>query len=81
MLVVGSPRGIGGACIPGSSCTGKLGSRKSIPQYVLTGGSLVTDGRVTQIFRKEKMRSNNSNDGNYLLLWGILSKLMSSNVL
>jgi hypothetical protein len=48
---------------------------------VLTGGSLVTDGRVTQIFRKEKMRSNNSNDGNYLLLRGILWKLMSSNVL
>jgi ABC-type polar amino acid transport system ATPase subunit len=36
---------------------------------VLTGGSLVTDGRVTQDFQKEKMRSNNSNDGNYLLLW------------
>jgi hypothetical protein len=49
--------------------------------WVLTGGSLVTDGRVTQNFRKEKMRSNNSNDGNYLLLWGILSKVMSSNVL
>jgi hypothetical protein len=48
---------------------------------VLTGGSLVTDGRVTQIFRKEKMRSNNSGDGNYLLLRGILSKLMSINVL
>jgi hypothetical protein len=48
---------------------------------VLTGGSLVTDGRVTQVFRKRKMRSNNSNDGNYLLLRGILSKLMSSNVL
>jgi hypothetical protein len=48
---------------------------------VLTGGSLVTDGRVTRIFRKEKMRSNNSNDGNYLLLRGILSKLLSSNVL
>jgi hypothetical protein len=48
---------------------------------VLTGGSLVTDGRVTQNFRKEKLRSNNSNDGNYLLLWGILSKLRSSNVL
>jgi hypothetical protein len=48
---------------------------------VLTGGSLVTNGRVTQILRKEKMRSNNSNDGNYLLLRGILSKLMSSNVL
>jgi hypothetical protein len=47
---------------------------------LLTGGSLMTDGRVTQIFRKEKLRSNNSNDGNYLLLWGILSKLMSSNV-
>jgi hypothetical protein len=31
---------------------------------VLTGGSLMTDGRVTQNFRKEKMRSNNSNDGN-----------------
>jgi hypothetical protein len=42
---------------------------------MLTGGSLVTDGRVTQIFRKEKMRSNYSNDGNYLLLRGILSKL------
>jgi hypothetical protein len=37
---------------------------------VLTGGCLVTDGRVTQISRKEKMRSNNSNDGNYLLLGG-----------
>jgi hypothetical protein len=49
--------------------------------HVLTGGSLVTDGRVTQILRKEKMRSNDSNDGNYLLLRGILSKLMSSNVL
>jgi hypothetical protein len=36
----------------------------------LTGSSLVTDGRVTQNFRKEKMTSNNSNDGNYLLLWG-----------
>jgi hypothetical protein len=36
---------------------------------LLTGGSLVTDGRVTQNFRKEKVRSNNSNDGNYLLLW------------
>jgi hypothetical protein len=30
----------------------------------------VTDGRVTQILRKEKLRSNNSNDGNYLLLGG-----------
>jgi hypothetical protein len=48
---------------------------------MLTGGSLVTNGRVTQIFRKEEMRSNNSNDGNYLLLRGILSKLMSSNML
>jgi hypothetical protein len=37
---------------------------------VLTGGSLLTDGRVTQNLRKEKVRSNNSNDGNYLLLWG-----------
>jgi hypothetical protein len=37
---------------------------------VLTGYSLMTDGRVTQNFQKEKMRSNNSNDGNYLLLWG-----------
>jgi hypothetical protein len=37
---------------------------------LLTGGSLVTDGRVTQNFRKEKVRSNNSNDGNYLLLRG-----------
>jgi hypothetical protein len=37
---------------------------------VLTGGSLVTNGRVTQDFRKEELRSNNSNDGNYLLLWG-----------
>jgi hypothetical protein len=52
-----------------------------LPCHVLTGGSLVTDGRVTQNFRKEKVRSNNSNEGNYLLLWGILSKLMSSNVL
>jgi hypothetical protein len=50
-------------------------------RWLLTGGSLGTDGRVTQIFRKEKMRSNNPNDGNYLLLRGILSKLMSSNVL
>jgi hypothetical protein len=49
--------------------------------FLLTGGSLVTDGRVTQVFRKRQMRSNNSNDGNYLLLRGILSKLMSSNVL
>jgi hypothetical protein len=48
---------------------------------VLTRGSLMTDGRVTQHFQKEKMRSNNSNDGNYLLLWGILSKLLSINVL
>jgi hypothetical protein len=31
---------------------------------VLTGGSLMTDGRVTQFFRKEKVRSNNSSDGN-----------------
>jgi hypothetical protein len=38
--------------------------------WLLTGGSLVTDGRVTQNLRKEKVRSNNSNDGNYLLLWG-----------
>jgi hypothetical protein len=37
---------------------------------VLTGGILMTNGRVTQKFRKEKLRSNNSNDGNYLLLWG-----------
>jgi hypothetical protein len=36
----------------------------SVQALVLTGGSLVTDGRVTQFFRKEKMRSNNSNDGN-----------------
>jgi hypothetical protein len=50
-------------------------------QRVLTGGSLITNGRVTQNFQKEKMRSNNSNNGNYLLLWGILSKLMSSNML
>jgi hypothetical protein len=48
---------------------------------VLTRGSLMTDGRVTQIFQKEKMGSNNSNEGNYLLLRGILSKVMSSNVL
>jgi hypothetical protein len=48
---------------------------------LLTGGSLMTDGRVTQNFWKEKMRSNNSNKGNWLLLWGILLKLMSSNVL
>jgi hypothetical protein len=48
---------------------------------VLTRGSLVTNGRVTHIFQKEKVRSNNSNDRNYLLLRGILSKLMSSNVL
>jgi hypothetical protein len=31
---------------------------------LLTGGSLITDSRVTQNFRKEKMRSNNSNEGN-----------------
>jgi dolichyl-phosphate-mannose--protein O-mannosyl transferase len=31
---------------------------------VLTGGSLITDGRVTKKFRKEKLRSNNSNDRN-----------------
>jgi hypothetical protein len=37
---------------------------------VLTGGSLITDGRVTQDFRKAKLRSNNSNNGNYLLLGG-----------
>jgi hypothetical protein len=37
---------------------------------VLTRDSLVTDGRVTQDFQKEKLRSDNSNDGNYLLLWG-----------
>jgi hypothetical protein len=37
---------------------------------VLTRGSLITDSRVTQDFCKEKLRSNNSNDGNYLLLWG-----------
>jgi hypothetical protein len=37
---------------------------------LLTGGSPMTGGRVTQDFRKEKMRTNNSNDGNYLLLWG-----------
>jgi hypothetical protein len=37
---------------------------------VLTGGCLVTDGRVTQDFRKEKLRSDNSNDGNYSLLGG-----------
>jgi hypothetical protein len=37
---------------------------------VLTRGSLMTDGRVTQNSQEEKMRSNNSNDGNYLLLWG-----------
>jgi hypothetical protein len=35
---------------------------------VLTGGSLMTDSRVTQDFQKEKLRSNNCNDGNYLLL-------------
>jgi hypothetical protein len=48
---------------------------------ILTGGSLMTNSRVTQNLGKEKVRSNNSNDGNYLLLRGILSKLMSSNVL
>jgi hypothetical protein len=37
---------------------------------VLTRGSLITNGRVTQDCQKEKLRSNNSNDGNYLLLWG-----------
>jgi hypothetical protein len=31
---------------------------------VLTGDSLMTDGRVTQNFRKENFRSNNSNKGN-----------------
>jgi hypothetical protein len=31
---------------------------------VLTRGSLLTDGRVTQNLRKEKLRSNNFNDGN-----------------
>jgi hypothetical protein len=56
-------------------------SKKHHLALILTRGSLITNGRVTQNFRKEKMRSNNSNDGNYLLLWGILSKLMSSNVL
>jgi hypothetical protein len=58
-----------------------LSNSNTHTSLLLTGGSLVTDGRVTQIFRKEKMRSNNSNDGNYFLLRGILSKLMSSNVL
>jgi hypothetical protein len=37
---------------------------------VLTGGSFMTNSRVTQDFGKEKLRSNNSNDGNYLLLRG-----------
>jgi hypothetical protein len=37
---------------------------------VLTGGSLMTKSRVTQDFQKEKMRTNNFNDGNYVLLWG-----------
>jgi hypothetical protein len=32
---------------------------------LLTGGSLVTGSRVTQMFQKEKIRSNNSCDGNY----------------
>jgi hypothetical protein len=41
---------------------------------VLTGDSLMTNSRVTQNFQKETVRSNNSNDGNYLLLRGILSK-------
>jgi hypothetical protein len=59
----------------------KIDMQTAESSLLLTGGSLVTNGRVTQIFRKEKMRSNNSNDGNYLLLRGILSKLMSSNVL
>jgi hypothetical protein len=31
---------------------------------VLTRGSLITNGRVTQNFQKEKLRSNNSNKGN-----------------
>jgi uncharacterized membrane protein YcaP (DUF421 family) len=31
---------------------------------VLTGGSLITDGRVTQKFQKQKLSSNNSNDRN-----------------
>jgi hypothetical protein len=48
---------------------------------VLTRGSLVTNSRITQIFRKEKMRSNNSDEGNYLLLRGILLKVISSNML
>jgi hypothetical protein len=45
-------------------------AEKITKSHLLTGGSLVTDGRVTQNFRKEKVRSNNSKDGNYLLLWG-----------
>jgi hypothetical protein len=48
---------------------------------VLTRGSLVTDGRVTESFRKKKWEVIIPMNGNYLLLRGILSKLMSSNVL
>jgi hypothetical protein len=33
-------------------------------KHVLTRGSLITNGRVTQDFQNEKMRSSNSNDGN-----------------
>jgi hypothetical protein len=39
-----------------------------------TGGSQVTDGRVTQYPCKRKMRSNNFDDGNYLLLRGFSLK-------
>jgi hypothetical protein len=72
--------GFSGSSIPLVTSLNMLGEALS-KIIVLTEGSLITNSRVTQSFRKEKMRSNNSNDGNYLLLRQILSKLMSSNVL
>jgi hypothetical protein len=42
--------------------TTKVLNRKQV--CLLTGGSLVTDSRVTQNFQKEKLRSNNPNKGN-----------------
>jgi hypothetical protein len=53
------PRHIYGQSKDGQKLIVKVGKH-----ILLTGGSLVTDGRVTQNFRKEKMRSNNSDDGN-----------------
>jgi hypothetical protein len=44
-------------------------------RQILTGGSPMTNSRVTQKFREEKLRSNNSSNGNTLLLWGILSNV------